>query len=116
MLVTQRLQMEAKHEPEKAIIEQIVDMTEAAVSSPASIQNNARTIWSVWIEAHLQSLRYLGPFKKKIHGAIGNWRKLESEAREALWEWIEALIEEVTEGEVVTSNMLLLKYFPSYTS
>ncbi len=105
MLETQRLKLDAKQEPEKAGIEQIVDMAEAAVSSPPSIQNSARTILSGWLEAHLQSLRYLEPFKKKIQDTIGNWKELELEAREALWAWIEVLIEELTEGKSATLVM-----------
>lgn len=104
MLETQRLKLEAKQEPQKAAIEQIVDMAEAAVSSPPSIQNTARTILSGWLEAHLQTLRYLEPFKKKIQDTIGNWRgrELELETREALWAWIEVLIEEITERQSAT--------------
>ena len=105
MLETERLKMEAELEPKKATVELIVELAVAAVSCPASIQKNARSILSVWITAHLQSLRYLGPFKKKIQDVIGNLRKLEMEAKEALWKWIEALIDELTEGKSVILNL-----------
>jgi hypothetical protein len=105
MLETERLKMKADLEPKKVTIELMVELAVDAVSCPASILENVRTILSGWITVHLQSLRYLGPFKKKIQDVIGNWGELKLAAKEALWEWIEVLIDELNEGKSVTFNL-----------
>lgn len=105
MLETERLKLEEQQKPEKVTVETIVDMAEATANSPESIQKHGRNILVGWLTAHLQSLRYLEPFKKKIQDVVGSWRELELEAKEALWQWIKTLIDELTEGKSVTSNL-----------